>query len=72
MQYTTPNILSQVQDPLSPSPASWPADSQESVIPVLLNPAVDPKIDDQHPVPPVEEFKSYRSVNNPYVDPPVR
>jgi hypothetical protein len=47
-------------------------DPQESVIPALLNPAVDPQIDDQHPVPPVEEFKSHRSANNPYVDPPVR
>jgi hypothetical protein len=39
---------------------------------VLLNPAIDPQIDLQHPVPLVDDFKSRRSINNPYVDPPVR
>jgi hypothetical protein len=72
LQYTMPNILLQVQDPPPPSPAPPPVDPQESIIPALLNLAVDPQIDDQHPVPPVEVFKSHRSLNNPCVDPPVR
>ncbi len=36
LQCTMPNILLQVKDPPPPSPASWPADPQESIIPVLL------------------------------------
>ncbi len=71
--YTMPNDISlQVQDPLPPPPASWPVDHQESVIPVLLTLAVGLQIDDQHPVPPVEDSKSCRTANNPYVNPPVR
>jgi hypothetical protein len=46
-------------------------DPQESVIPALLILVIDPQIDDQHPVLPVENFKFRRSVNNPYVNPPV-
>jgi hypothetical protein len=72
LQYTTPNILLQVQDPLPPPPASWPAYPQESTIPALPNPAVNPQIDNQSSAPPVDDFKSCRSVNNPYVNPPVR
>jgi hypothetical protein len=37
----------------------WPQDPQESATPALLNPAVDSQIDDQSPVPPVEELKSH-------------
>ncbi len=69
LQYTMPNILSQVQDLPLPSPASQPVDHQESVIPVLLTPAVNPQIDNQHPVPPVDDSKFRRSVNNPYANP---
>jgi hypothetical protein len=65
------DISSQVQDPPSPSPASWPVDHQESIIPALLPPAVGLQINDQHPVLPVEDSKSRRSANNPYADPPV-
>jgi hypothetical protein len=72
LQYTTPNgILLQVQNPPAPSPASWPAVHQESIIPALLPPAVDPQIDNQHPVQPVDDSTSCRSINNPYFDPPV-
>jgi hypothetical protein len=71
LQYTMPNTPLQVQDPPPLSSSSWPPDPWESVIPVLLNPAVNPQIDVQSPVPPVEELSSHRAVNNPYVDPPV-
>jgi hypothetical protein len=55
-QCTTLNIPLQVQDPLPLSSLSWPSDPQESIIPSLLNLAVDPQIDDQRPVLPVEEL----------------
>jgi hypothetical protein len=71
LQNTMSNFPLQVQDPPPLSPASWPPDLQETIIPVLLNPAANPQIDDQNPVPPVGLLKSHRSVNNPYVDPPV-
>ncbi len=71
LQYTTPNIPSRVQDTLSLSSLSWPPDPQESITPVLLNPAVDSQIDNQSPVPPMEGLKSHSPVNNPYVDPPI-
>ncbi len=44
---------------------------QESVIPALSPPAIGLQINDQHPVPPVEDFKSCKSANNPYANPPV-
>jgi hypothetical protein len=67
-----PNISLQVQDPQPLSPASWPPDPEESIIPALLNLAANPQINDQCPVLPVEELKSHRSVNNPYTNLPVR
>ncbi len=70
LQYTMPNdISSQVQDPPPLSPASWPVDHQESVIPALLPPAIGLQIKDQCPVLPVEDPKFCRSAHNPYVDP---
>jgi hypothetical protein len=68
--YTMPNVISlQVQDPPPPPPASRPVNHQEFVIPALSPPAVGLQINDQHPVPVVEDSKSCRSANNPYVDP---
>jgi hypothetical protein len=67
-----PTVPSQVQDPPPLSFSFRPQDPQKYVIPARLNPAVDPQIDDQTPVPPGEALKSYRSMNSPYVDPPVR
>jgi hypothetical protein len=47
-------------------------DHQESIIPALLPPFVGLQINNQHPVPPVEDYESHRSANNPYVDHHVR
>jgi hypothetical protein len=72
-EYTTTNDISpQVQDPPPPSSASPPVDHQESVIAALSPPAVGLQINDQRPVLAVDDSKSRRSANNPYVDPPVR
>ncbi len=71
LQYTTPNNPPQVQDTPPLSSLSLPSDPQESVTPVLLNPAVDSKTDNQSPVPPVEGLKFHSPVNNPYVNPSV-
>jgi hypothetical protein len=72
LQYTTPNIPSQVQDTPPFSSLSQPLDPQESITPSLLNPAVNSMIDNQSPVLPVEGLKSHSPINNPYVYPPVR
>ncbi len=57
--YTMPNdIPLQVQDPLTPSPASQPEVHQESCIPALSPPAVGKQIHNQQSVPPVEDSKS--------------
>jgi hypothetical protein len=66
-----PNIPLQAQDTPPLSSSFQPLDPQDSLTPALLNPAVDSQIDDQSPVPPVEELKSHRHINNPYVNPPV-
>jgi hypothetical protein len=65
------NISLQVQYPPPPSPASRPVDHQESIIP-LLSPAIGLQINNQCPVPPVDDSESRRSTNNPYADPPIR
>jgi hypothetical protein len=71
--YTMSNDISlQVQDPPPPPPASQPVDHQESIIPALLPPAVSLQNNNQCTVPPMENSKSRRSTNNPYVNPPVR
>ena len=73
LSYTMPNDISlQVQDPLPPPFASLSVIHQESLIPALSPPAIGMQINGQRPVPPVENLKSCKSTNNPYVDPLVR
>ncbi len=67
--YTMPNdIPSQVQDPLTSSPVSWPEVHQEPRIPALSPPAVGVQIHNQQSVPPMENPKSHMSVKISYVD----
>ena len=56
LQYTMPKIPLQVQDPSPLSSAFWPLDPQESIIPALLNLAVNLQIENQRSVLPVREL----------------
>jgi hypothetical protein len=62
----------QVQDAPPLSSLSLHPDPQESITPVLLNPAANSQTYNQSPVPPVEGLKLHSPVNNPYVDSSVR
>jgi hypothetical protein len=72
LQYTTPHNPLQVQHaPLLPS-SSLPPDPQDSVTLAPLHLSANPQTENQSPVLPEEGIKAHISVNNPYVDPPVR
>jgi hypothetical protein len=72
LQYARPHNPPQVQDELPLSSSSLPPDPQDSVTLMPLHSSADPQTESQSPVLPEEGIKGYSSVNNPYVNPPVR
>jgi hypothetical protein len=71
LQYTMPQIPSQVQEAPPLSSSSLPLDPQDFVTLALLHSSANPQTENQSLVLPEEGIKSHSPVNNPYDNPPV-